>query len=94
MEYELRLYTVKPGEMDEFVAEWRENVLPLRRAAGFELVGAWQTEDDRFAWILGYDGDFDAADAAYYESDTRRAVHPDPARHLDDRQHVRARRVV
>jgi hypothetical protein len=93
MEYELRIYKPKAGEFEAFVAEWQGQVVPLRRAAGFEFVGAWRTEDDRFVWILGYDGDFAAADEAYYESEPRRAVDPDPARHLDQREHVRARRV-
>jgi len=94
VEYELRIYEARAGELDEFVAEWKEHVVPLRRAAGFDLVGAWRTGDERFVWILGYDGDFSAADAGYYESDARHAVDPDPARHLERREHVRAKRVL
>lgn len=79
----MRIYEVKPGELDAWIEEWTREVVPLRRAGGFEVVGAWHgAEDDSFVWILGHDGDFAAADAAYYESPERRALDPDPARHL------------
>jgi len=32
-------------------------------------------------WILGHE-DFEVADARYYESEERRSMTPDPARHL------------
>jgi hypothetical protein len=81
--FQLRLYTVKPGAMDSWIAEWHEHVRRLRLAHGFAIVGPWVGEDgETFAWILGHDGDFEAADEAYYASDERRALDPDPARHL------------
>ena len=83
MTWQLRLYRVRDGEWNAFVAEWREHVLPLRRAHGFEVLGPWQTEDGRFAWLVGHD-DFAAADAAYYASAERAAIQPDPARHLTE----------
>jgi hypothetical protein len=85
VEYQLRIYTVRAGEMEEWLDEWRRHVLPLRRTFGFEVVGPWVTEEeDRFVWILGYDGErgWAAADAAYYESEERKSLQPDPARHL------------
>ena len=82
MIYELRIYRVRAGELDEWVDEWRAHVLPLRRAHGFEVVGPWVVRDEsRFVWIIGHD-DFAAANDAYYESPARRALDPDPARHL------------
>jgi hypothetical protein len=96
MEHELRLYSVRPGEMEEFVAEWKEHILPLRRSFGFEVVGPWiGLNDDLFIWILGYSGDegFAAADAAYYDSEQRKALDPNPARHLAKTQHVPMRAV-
>jgi hypothetical protein len=85
MTYQLRSYLVKPGEMDEWLTEWRENVVPLRRKLGFEIAGAWVIEDEnRFVWIVGCEGDFQARDEAYYSSPERRAIDPDPARHLDE----------
>ena len=84
MEYQLRIYTVRAGEMGDWLDEWQRHVLPLRQKFGFEVVGPWVIDgEDRFVWILGYEGeDWAAADAAYYESEERRSLRPDPARHL------------
>ena len=81
---ELRVYTVKPGAIDDWVAEWRAHVYPLRLELGFSIPAAWVVEgEDRFVWILEYDGDdFEAANEAYYSSPQRRAVEPEPTRHL------------
>jgi len=40
--------------------------------------------EGRFVWILGYEGEqgWAAADAAYYESEERKSLRPDPARLL------------
>jgi hypothetical protein len=79
------MYTIRPGAMHDWLAEWRAQVLPLRRTFGFEVLGPWVSDDeDLFVWILGYDGQegWDAADAAYYESQERKSMIPDPARHL------------
>ena len=84
MEYQLRIYTVRAGEMEDWLDEWHRHVLPLRRRFGFEVVGPWVIDgEDRFVWILGFGGeDWAAADAAYYKSEERRSIVPDPARHL------------
>ncbi len=88
MQYQLRLYTVRHGELDEFVAEWAAAVLPLRRKFGFDVIGPWVHEDeDLFIWILSYDGDFESADAAYYDSEERKALTPNPARRLQETRH-------
>ena len=60
MQLVLRIYTIRPGELDEWLAEWREQVVPLRRAVGFEVLGAWATEEAAdepatFTWLLGYE---------------------------------------
>jgi hypothetical protein len=87
MQWQLRMYRAKDGALDAFVDEWREHLLPLRLARGFEVLGPWVTEDERFVWILGHD-DLEAADAAYYASAERAAVDPDPARHLAHAEHL------
>jgi len=79
--FQLRDYTVVDGRLDEFVHEWRERVLPLRIALGFSVVGPWvERETNRFVWVLGFEGDIEAADEAYYTSEERRTFDPDPAR--------------
>jgi hypothetical protein len=86
---ELRVYTVKPGQMEVWVAEWREHVYPLRLKLGFSVPAAWVVDgEDRFVWLLEYDGDdYQAANDAYYASPERRALDPDPARHLAATEH-------
>jgi hypothetical protein len=82
---QIREYTVKPGEMADWVAEWRSRVVPLRRKFGFQIVGAWTVDGtDQFVWIITYDGpkSWEQADADYYQSPERKALDPDPARHL------------
>jgi hypothetical protein len=41
-------------------------------------------ETNEFVWIVSYDGpeDWEAKQAAYYGSPERKAVSPDPARHI------------
>jgi hypothetical protein len=83
LRFQLREYTIEEGRLDDFVREWREVVLPLRVSLGFSVLGPWiEHEASRFVWIVGYDGDIEAANEAYYESDERRAMDPDPARLL------------
>ena len=83
---QLRIYTIRPGEMGDWIAEWRRSIAPLRRRLGFEVVGAWTIEsENRFVWVLRYAGaqTWEEADAAYYASPERAAIQPDPARHIE-----------
>jgi hypothetical protein len=86
---ELRVYTVRPGAMDAWLCEWREHVYPLRLKLGFAIPAAWVVEgQDRFVWLLEYDGDdYEAANEAYYASPERQTLDPDPARHLSATEH-------
>ena len=82
---QLREYRVRPGQMPAWVDEWSRVIVPLRRRLGFEVLGAWALEDEgRFVWIIGYDGprSWEEVDRAYYESAERKALDPNPARHL------------
>ncbi len=79
------MYTIKPGVMEAWLAEWREHVFPLRVKLGFSIPAAWVVEsENRFVWLLEYGGadGYDAADERYYQSEERRSLDPDPARHL------------
>jgi hypothetical protein len=83
--WQIRDYTVKPGEMAEWVDEWRTKIVPLREKFGFEVLGAWTVDEtDSFVWIIRYagSGSWKEADAGYYASEERKAMTPDPARHL------------
>ena len=83
MEWQLRIYTINDGALQDWLEEWRAHVAPLRRRLGFRVVGPW-VDDNTFVWLLGYDGEdgFAAADARYYVSPERTSIEPDPARHI------------
>jgi hypothetical protein len=81
LKYQLREYVIEEGKLDDFVREWREHILPLRLALDFGVLGPWvDREASRFVWMIGYDGDFEEANARYYASPVRAAMDPDPAR--------------
>jgi len=84
MPTQVRVYRMKPGELAVFVDEWLRQVVPLRRRFGFKIEHAWASEgDDVFVWVVSYLGDdWEAAERAYYDSPERRAMEPDPARHI------------
>ena len=93
---QLRIYSIKPGEMGEWIAEWGRLIAPLRRQHGFQVLGAWTIEaENQFVWILRYSGasSWEEADAAYYASPERTAMEPDPARHIATAQSWRMTRV-
>lgn len=83
-QFQLRRYTIKPGEMEDWLGEWDEKVRPLRARFGFQVVGSWTGDGDQFVWIIRYDGPlkWEEADRAYYDSPERRVLSPDPARHI------------
>ncbi len=79
------MYKAKEGQLDAFIAEWKAGIVPLRQRFGFTVEGAWVLRDrNEFVWIISYDGPegFEARDAAYYAAPERKALSPDPARHL------------
>lgn len=86
MEIQTRIFEIADGHLDDFVAAWSAGVRPLRERMGFTNIGAWSVpETGQFVWILGYDGPegFAAADAAYYDSEERHAIQPDPAQWIE-----------
>jgi hypothetical protein len=86
MEWQLRIYTIRDGEFDEWTQEWSAHVAPLRRRFGFHVLGPWVDRERRtFVWLLGCDSadGFAAADERYYASEERHAIEPDPARHIE-----------
>ena len=78
---QLRDYTIAEGHLDDFVAAWTAAVLPLRQRHGFEIRAWTVPEESRFIWLIDYrgSGSFEDADAAYYDSDERKRIDPDPA---------------
>jgi hypothetical protein len=95
---QLRDYRIEAGAMDDWVTEWRAKIVPIRRAVGFSIAGAWIVEEEsRFVWLLRHpDGweAFEAADAAYFASPERAALDPDPARFIESQSNTRLREVA
>lgn len=70
-ETQLRTYTIREGLLDEWVAKWRAQVVPLRREFGFAIGGAWlDRRRSEFVWALSYDGEetFEERDRRYLAS--------------------------
>jgi hypothetical protein len=83
MATQLRIYTINKGSLNQFAAEWRDMIAPLRQKLGFEIPGAWTNEaTNQFVWLLRYDGPgaWEEQDNSYFASEERKAASPDPAR--------------
>jgi len=79
---QLRRYEIKPGEMDAFLTAVRA-AFPVREQYGFTVAFALVDEGrNEFTWAVTHDGDFTAAEAAYYESPERAALPANPADHI------------
>jgi hypothetical protein len=78
---QLRMYIINKGQMGEFLNVWREKVCPLRAKYGFHVEGGWIPDNEnRFFWLIRYDGDdWDTAEAAYFASEERKTMTPSPA---------------
>ena len=86
-ETQIRIFTINKGKMDVFLDGWQKGVYPLRIKSGFKIEGAWVVkEKNKFIWILSYEGPegFEAKDSAYYASQARITLKPDPADYIAD----------
>ena len=82
MEYQLRIYEMKDGQMDAFLGI-SPSVVEARRAVGFNVIGAWVIpQDNQFIWIVGAENGIEATSEKYYASEQRRAIEPEPAKLL------------
>ncbi len=68
---QLRLYTVKPGQLDAFVSLFRESLAPIHEQYGIRILGAWvNREANEFIWLRAF------PDEASIEPMTRRDRRP------------------
>ena len=84
---QIRIFTINKGKMNEFVNAWQNGVYPLRIKNGFKIEKAWVVrEKNKFIWILSYEGPegFEAKDSAYYASQARTTLNPNPADYIAD----------
>jgi hypothetical protein len=83
MASQLRIYTIKPGRLEEFTAFWRAEIVPLRQRFGFVVDGAWSDPNtSTFVWIASHP-DFATANADYYASPDRGALSHDPGEFIE-----------
>jgi len=83
MEYQLRMYNVRDGQMETFLGIFPA-VVGARRAVGFEVLGAWMIpEENQFIWIVGAEDGIETTSERYYASEQRRAIEPEPAKLLE-----------
>jgi len=76
---------ISEGKLDQFVEEWTTSVVPLREAFGFTFPGAWSLPDSgEFVFVVSHEGDFDEANRAYFESEARKQLTPNPTVHIED----------
>jgi hypothetical protein len=79
---QLRRYEIKPGEMEPFLTAIRA-AFPVREQYGFSVPFALvDDENNEFVWAVTHDGDFAAAEEAYYASPERAALPDNPADHI------------
>jgi hypothetical protein len=80
---QLRRYEIKPGAMPSFLDAVRA-AFPVREQYGFTVEFALVDEErNQFIWAVSHDGDFAAAEVAYYESPERAALPTNPADFID-----------
>ena len=85
MQRQLRIYTIQPAAMDQWVYVWKHLVKPLRKKMGFKIERAWTVEKtNQFIWVMSHEGpeSWEKYDQAYHESVERRSLAPDPYRFI------------
>lgn len=83
MKTQLRIYTINKGGLEQFALEWKQRLKPLREQFGFRVLGAWDVPStNQFVWIMALEDskNWDELDAAYFHSQERKTMQPDPAR--------------
>ncbi|MGC8967764.1 MAG: NIPSNAP family containing protein [Thermus sp.] len=81
MRVQMRRYTLKEGAKEGFQKVFLETILPLRRALGFQVLGAYWLSEREFLWFVAHE-DFEEAEKAYYEHPERKKV--DPRAYLEE----------
>jgi hypothetical protein len=80
-EYQLRSYVLFPETEDEFVSLWERDLVGLREANHFKVIGAWRApERHEFTWLVRWDGEgtFDEGQSAYYAARDQAGLEWDP----------------
>jgi hypothetical protein len=83
---QLRVLTIRAGELDHFIDAWKTFILPLRNKYGFHTDAAWTiTEGNKFYWLLSYEGTrpWEKLDEDIYQDLIRQSIDLDAFRYID-----------
>ncbi|HSJ71995.1 MAG TPA: NIPSNAP family containing protein [Acidimicrobiia bacterium] len=87
MATQMRTYSMKEGQLENWNRMFESKIRDLRSRQGFALEGAWSVPDrGQFVWILSYPGgreDFERADQAYYELPEHGPLHIEALEYLE-----------
>lgn len=78
---QIRIYSIRPERLEEWIEKFHARIVPLRRELGFEIQGSWvDREQSQHIWVIAYDGEaaFEDANAAYWASPKRAELDIDP----------------
>ena len=91
-EQQLRIYDIRSGCLDDFVAAWRKQIVPLRSSAGYEILAAWADHhSSTFCWLVGWapSTTLDELEAKYKELRVAEPLDPDPAQWVESARLLR-----
>ena len=74
---QIRVYTINKGEMDAFLAHFRDEVAPLHAKLGINIAGTYVNRpQNEFIWIRTYEdeADRDAKTKAFQQAPERAAM--------------------
>jgi quinol monooxygenase YgiN len=70
---EVRIYTMKPGKLDDFVEIFKNDIMPTSAAYGVRIHAGWvHPEKNEFVWVRSYD---DEETLERYSNSPERAVY-------------------
>ena len=73
MATEVRIYTVKPGKLDEFVSIFVAEIMPTSAKYGVRVHAAWRNDEaNEFVWVRSYD---DEQALSTYSNSPERALY-------------------
>jgi hypothetical protein len=82
---QLRIYTIKPGMMDEWLKLFNDQLVPIHRDQNIRLDGVWvNTEADEFVWIRSFKDEEEMASQVdhYTASPARKALGDQPGNYI------------
>jgi quinol monooxygenase YgiN len=84
---EVRIYTMKPGKLDDFVEIFRNDIMPTSATFGVRVHAAWRNDAaNEFVWIRSYD---DEATLERYSNSPERAAYSPKSQECIDSMDVR-----